>query len=208
MPPQGPVLPPIPQDTVSGTGGTQGRTCRLPGGGSAPERVCSVQPEATPPQPHPSRRGSALTCLSAAGKPAALGRGHSRLQPSGIRSARGRRERKHDPELVLRPFPHAPRLQLSKAPGDRPPRTLAPATSHSGLRRQHRSLGAGSEETGSVESRAGDRLSPLALSKSRAGHRHVSMVRARLPRGWVLPAPPRAAARVTTSGNLRGPLPG
>lgn len=169
--PQGGCCPPSLQDTLRGTGGTKGWTRLLPGvevpGSKFDEssRRRRVRRGARHLKPHPCRRGSALTCVSA-GKPVVLGRRLSRPPHSGITSAQSRSERKRDPELFLRPLPHAPllpgggeQLQLSQAPGNQPPRTLAPATSQPGLRRLHPSRGAGSEETGSAGSWAGDSLS-------------------------------------------------
>lgn len=49
--------------------------------------------------------------------------------------------------------------QLSQAPSNQPPRTLAPATSQPGLRRLHPTRKAGSEKTGSAGSWARDSLS-------------------------------------------------
>lgn len=146
-----------------------------------------------PPQPHPFRRGSALTCLSA-GKPAALRRGFSRLQQlSGIASARGRRDRKRDQELFLRLLPHASgagsscschRLWTTNRRGHLHRRPLKPASGACTLPAEPE-----------VRDRKCGVLSPgQPLSRSQAGTRHVSMVRAPLPGGWVLWTPPRAAA--------------
>lgn len=135
---------------------------------------------------------SALTCLSAE-KPAALRRGLSRSQHSGTASVRGRRDRKRDRELFLRLLPHASgagssyschRLWATNRRGHLHPRPLNLASAlapHPGSRKcKDRKCGV---------------LSPgQPLPRSQAGLRHVSMVRARLPGGWVLSTPPRAAA--------------
>lgn len=143
--PRGQYCPPSLQKTLRlrGTGGTKGRTWLLPGmevprskfDQSSRRRHIHLS-GSTPPQPLPFRRGSALTCLSA-GKPAALRRGLYGSQPSGITSARGRRDRKRNPELFLRLLPHASgagssyschRLRATNRRGHLHPRPLNPVS--------------------------------------------------------------------------------
>lgn len=104
-------------------------------------------------RPHLSVSGEACSAPSRALPVAVLG---NRVGP-----------RQKGPEARPGAFPSSPpprlgggeQLQLSQAPGNQPPRTLAPATSQPGRRRLHPTREAGSERTGSAGSWAPDSLS-------------------------------------------------